>query len=81
MRIYHRHLQKEIQREKRLKITEQSITVGHLLKRYHTRSQDARKRRKRNKGIFEAIRRRIFPELMSDTKPQIQEFQRISKAG
>ena len=39
------------------------------------------KKEKGTEEIFEVIRLRISPKLMSDTKPQIQESQRISKAG
>lgn len=43
----------------------------------NTYNRNIRKRKGKNRAILEAIMFESFPKLMSDTKPQNQEAQRI----
>ena len=42
----------------------------------HNKNTRRRRKREKKKEIFETIMAGIFPKLMSDTKPQVQEAQR-----
>lgn len=53
--------------------------MGKFLKGniYVTVMAEREKREKEAEGIFEVIKDEIFPKLIKDIKPQIQEVQRI----